>query len=452
MYTFLNTRRLALLGVGICLCLGGAPLQAQDEDSNSELIQVIAEFVKDSDRDIRALAMQQIREEVPGEAATRKFAALLGELSPEAQSDLLDALGDRGDMAAREAIVERLEGDEEVVRAAALRALGNLGSASDVSLLAAKIAADSETERQAAQQSLVRLRGEDVNKTIVSAMGESGNDVCITLLEVLAARNAKEAIPKVLETAKDEDRSVRVAALGALRFLADANHTSALVDLVKDATDATERRKAELALLSLCSRSGEACTEAIVTGMRGAKPDACIALLRAVARAGGAKALEAVVGQLENEEDAVHAEALRALSGWPDGGALDHLLRIAKESETTRDHVLALRGVVRLAGPAEDHGADLELLATAMKIARRPQERRLVVGTLGGVGSAAALDLVLPFLQDSALSDEAGLAVTAIAEKTPDGEKEKARAALALVAKRVKTPSIRDRAKKLLEE
>ena len=76
MYQLGNTRQLALLIVGSCLSLFGAVLLAQDEDSNEELIQAIAEFVKDPDRDIRALAMQQIREEIPGEAATKKFAAL----------------------------------------------------------------------------------------------------------------------------------------------------------------------------------------------------------------------------------------------------------------------------------------------------------------------------------------------------------------------------------------
>ena len=77
-----------------CLCRCGPVPGAEEDEGSGELIQAIAEFVKDSDRDIRALAMQQIREEVPGAAATRQFATLLPEITPEAQAELLEALGD----------------------------------------------------------------------------------------------------------------------------------------------------------------------------------------------------------------------------------------------------------------------------------------------------------------------------------------------------------------------
>jgi HEAT repeat protein len=282
-------------------------------------------------------------------------------------------------------------------------------------------------------------------------MKDADDGVRVALLKTLAARNAKDAISEVLAHAQDESADVRAAAISALRFLADAGNTADLVQLVKSAVDDKERRMAQLALLSLCSRTREASAEAIANGLQDADPEASVALLRAVARTGGAKALETVVGRLGSDQDAVHAEALRMLAGWPDGAALDHLLRIAKESDDLRDHVVALRGIARLAGPGEDRDADLETLATALEIAKRPDEKRLIVGTLGGVADAAALEPVVPFLKNDELADEAGLAIVSIAEQLPQEERAKARAALTQVTERVKTLSIRERARKLLE-
>jgi hypothetical protein len=441
-----------VLVVGISLICREVTLRAQEEGPNEELIQAIAEFVKDSDRDIRALAMQQIREEVPGAAATEKFAALLPELSSEAQADLLEALGDRGDAAARDAVVNRLDSAEEAVSAAALRALGSLGGAADVPRLVAKIAAASETVRGAAQQSLVRLRGDDVNSAIVEVMKDANENTRVALLKTLAARNAKDTIPQVLASARDESVQVRIAALSALRFLADADQTDEIVQSVKSAAGDRERRMAKLALLSLCSRAREASTEAIANGLQDADPAAAVVLLRAVARTGGAKALEVVLEHLNSDQEAVHAEALRMLAGWPDTAALDHLLRIAKESEAIRDQVVALRGIARLAGELEERDADLETLAAALEIAKRPEEKRLIVGTLGGVDDAAALELLTPCLTIAELAEEAGLAIILIAQRLPENERAQARAALTRVTERVKTNSIRQRAKKLLED
>ena len=125
-----------LLG-GLCLLAGRA--QAQEEE-NEALIQMVVELVGDADRDMRALGLQQIREEVPGEAATKRFAELVPTLGPEGQAALLEALGDRADPAARPVVLDMLEGEQESVRAAALRALGPLGTVADVPVLAGKAA------------------------------------------------------------------------------------------------------------------------------------------------------------------------------------------------------------------------------------------------------------------------------------------------------------------------
>jgi len=438
-----------LLGLGLLALVAGFA-QAQ-EDDNDPLVQMILELVGDSDRDMRALGLQQVREEVPGEAATKKFAELLPTLAADGQAGLLEALGDRQDQAARPAIMDRLENsEEEAVRAAALRAIGALGGEEDVALLAAKVGTEAAAEKTAARESLVRLRGDKINAAVLAELEKGEPAVRVELLGVLAARNARDTVDTVLNSAADSDASVRVAALEALRYLADANNIAGVIDALKAAGDEVEGRKAELALLAVCSRERQACTDALIAGIEGAEPSARITLLRAIARAGGPNALDAIVAALADEDEAVADEAVRMLAAWPDAAAAPQLLEIAKKIENERRQVLALRGLVRLGSAVEDKPADVELLTQAMELARRSYEKRQVVGALGGADSSEALALALSAIDDATTQEEAGLAVVRIAENTEDGDQAAIRSAIETVLSKVKSQAVRDRAQKVL--
>ncbi|MBN2476352.1 MAG: HEAT repeat domain-containing protein [Pirellulales bacterium] len=437
----------ALLGLA---CLAGSTARAQDADANDALIEMISNLIAEPDPGMRALAFEQIREEVPGEAATKKFTELLPKLAPDVQAGLLEALGDRGDATAKPAVLEMLKSGEGTVRAAAIQALGTLGTAADVPLLAGKAAEGAPSETTAARQSLIRLRGNDVNAALVAAMGDAALNVQAELLGVLAARNAKEALPEVLQAAEHEDASVRMAAIRALRFLADDEDTAALVKIVKAADDDSERAKAALTLLATCSRGRAACAEAIIAGLDDADAASRIVLLRAIARAGGDKALDTVVARLQDDDETVRNEAVRILAGWPDAAAVPALLAVAKAEDNLRGQVLAIRGLARLAGPQKDAPADLPTLTEAMGLAKRPQEKRLLLSTLGGVATGESLALVVPALDDPDVSEEAALAAVVIAETMKEGDKDQIKAAVQKTLEVAKTPFVRDRAEKVL--
>jgi len=380
-----------------------------------------------------------------------KFAELLSTLPPEGQASLLEALGDRSDVAARPAVLKMLESDQALVRAAALGAMGSLGNVSDVPLLVGQAAELSGPEQKAARQSLVRLRGDDINAALVAAMDDAGPGLRIEVLSALAARNAKDTLPDVLKNAEAPELPVRLAAIAALRFLADESNTVALVAIVKAAKDETERGKAALMLLATCSRGREACVDAIVAGLDDADVPSQIVLLQALARAGGDKALETIVARLEDDDEAVGDAAVRLLAGWPGPAAVPQLLSIAREGSSQRRQVLAIRGLVRLAAPQKEKPGDLQTLTEVMQLAKRAQEKRLVIGALGGFATPQSLALVAPVVDDPELATEAGLAAVMIAERIEDGDKDEIRSAIEKVSKSSQEPQIRERAQKVLE-
>ncbi len=432
----------------LCLVLGTA--RAQDEAPNEALIQMVVDLVGDADRDMRALGLQQIREEVPGKAATKKFSELVTTLKPEGQAELLEALGDRGDPAALPTVLEMAESEEETVRAAALRAIGPLGTAAQVPLLAGKAAEGSAPEKQAARRALVRLRGDDVNEAVAAAMSEGDPAARVALLDVLAARNAREHLPAVLENVEHSNPSVRLAALSALRYLADESNAAAVVELVRGASGDAERSKAELVLLTVCTRGGEACAAPIIAGLEDAETPARIVLLHGLTRAGGAEALGAVAGCLDDDDEMVRDEAARMLSLWRDPAVKPHLEAMAR-AESLRRRVLAIRGLVRLAWPAEEEPAELEVLGETVSLAERPEEKQLVLGALGGVAKPESLALVAPALDDPAVAEEAAVAVVRIAEGMENANGDELRPLIEKALKAVESEPMRGRAEKVLE-
>jgi len=430
--------------------VGSLPGYAQSDDADA-LLDMVVELLASPDRDMRGLALQQVRDENPGEKATKRFVEELPKLPAEAQAGLLEALGERGDVAARPAVVDMVKSENETVRAAATGALAKLGGPDDVPLLAEQMDAGPQTVQAAARQTLIRLQGEKVNEAILATLRKANPESNAALLEVLARRNAQEAIPDVLEASKDESSDVRVAAIRALRLLATEEQAADLVGIVKAAKDATERYQAKLALLVLCGRDRDGCAEAIIAGLDDADSAGTVALLEALARAGGDKALAAVVERLDDGEEEVRNEAVRMLAIWADPAAAEHLQNVAETAESVRHQVVAVRGLALMAQPRPEQPANMDMLIKAMELAKRADEKRMVLGFAGASGNASAAALILPALDNPELAEVASLAAVLVAEQAQEGDKEIVQEALQKAINTTKNNELRKRAQAVLE-
>lgn len=397
----------AALGLTV---LSSAGAFGMEKEASDPLIQAVIALLRDSDKEIRALGLEQVRSGAPGVGATRAFARQLPELTPDAQVALLGALGDRGDRRARADLLAVLKNtQEESVRVAAIRALGALGRVDDLPLLIDALAAPSAQCRAAARASLVRLSGAEVPAEIARRSATAAPPVRVVLIGVLAERRALDTIPVLLPAAVDADPRVRAAAMTALGQLADLQHLDGMVQGVLRAEPGPEREAAEKQVMRVCARSADARCRPLLRVWQKRSAAEREALLPTLGRVGGDAALRVIDAYIAADEPEQHRAGIRALCNWPDASVAPRLIELARADQHPSHRIAALRALIRVA-PLRDRrppAARLALLQTAMTMASRDEERRLVLKRASAIRDVATLRFVVPFLDQPAYAQQA---------------------------------------------
>jgi len=380
---------------------------------------------------------------------TAILAGQLPNLPPAIQVQMLDALAARGDRTALAAVMAAVKSETPSVRRAALAALGGLGDADTAAFLADLAAKADGAEQRLARTSLARLRGAEIDAAMMRLLGKGDAPVRREVIIAIKTRGARDAVPALLKAAEDADRTVAQEALKALRDLADANDLAALLRVHAKPTSEALRPAIETALVAV-SRRTETVDQAVATVTRslsGAAAPQRASLVRVLGRLGGAESLKAVRAALKDADAVVRDAAIGALAEWADGSALEDLLAVARSARQRRPKVLALRGFARLASEAADRKPDAlaQMFADAMGLADRPDEKKALLGALGGVHCVKAMQLAASNLSDAAVANEAALATVAIAEAIWRHHQDEANEALARVTDAVKTPAVTGR-------
>ncbi len=384
-------------------------------------VQTIKEVLQGDDTELQAVAISMIRE-LPESTDVREIAELLPDLPLEGQIQLLSALADRGDSAARMVVLKATESPEAEVRIAALRALAVLGNSRDVKLLASKAASSRGKESQIARESLYRLSGPDIDDTILKTIPDVEPAVKVELIRSLAERGVTKGVDLLFTTAKDEDSKVRVESLKSLGVLAAPGRLSELIQLLLQAQTDTERREAERAVYAVTQKippkGGKA--EAILAVLPIVKDETSRgSLLQVLGRIGDRKALGILRKSLKSKSDVIKTAAIRALTDWPTPEPAEDLLEVAKTSKNKVHQVLALRGYIRLVDVMHTHPASvtLKMYKTAMELATEANEKRMVLSALANVQSVEALNWAMNYLNDPLLKGEAQAAAVRIARE-----------------------------------
>ncbi len=414
--------RLLICGL-YCLSLSffvSTVCSAQDE-VNDEFVNMIIEFIKDEDKSMRASGFEQVRTEVKGAAATKRFAALLPELNPEVQANLLRALSDRGDQAALPAVITILDSEADpTVREVAVLALGYLGEPGDIPRLVKIYVEGSDKEKKAARASLVRLQGEEVPKTIVAQMTKATPQVQAALIEILQERRALETIPDMLSAAQGDNMLVRYTAMLALADLAKPDHIPEMVQAVLNTERGRERDSAEKAIRSVLFQVKDPVirAEPLLAAYNELNNEDKKTMLSTFGRIGGPDALKIVQGAINSKDSSLHSLGIRALCNWPDASVVPQLIELATTDAHPDHKRTALRALIRIAPLKEDGKGNirsdaerLEMLKKAMSMATTDAEKKFVLDRARTIVSLDALHFIKPYLDQRPHVQQACLSI-----------------------------------------
>ncbi len=429
------------------------PSSGAADEPVDPLVEMVLGLLDDEDKEVRALGLEQLRTEAKGQAATKQFAAQLPNLPADGQVALVRALSDRGDAAARPAVLELLDADgEESVRVAAIEALGSLGELADLQILLKLLTDGSQAEQAAARSSLTHLPDESLSKAIVAEMQGLPTALRVTLIEILADRRAFDTIPDILNMALESDPSIRAAALTALGKRAGPEHIPGMVQGVLAAERGRERETAEKCVMFVCRRieDTEKQAEPLLLAMGGLNESDRMAMLSSLGRVGGRAARRIIEQDITSSDRELHAAGLRALCNWPDGSVASRLAEVARTDPHPDHRTTALRALIRVA-PLPDGRADvqkLEWLQNALAICDRDTERLLVLQRASTVRIPETLRFLLPYLDQPAYAQQACQAIVELAHhrELRDGNKAEFHAALDRVLEVSRDATVLERA------
>ena len=420
-------------------------------------LALLLEQLRSPEPDLFGIGLRTARE-LPGRPVTEALAAEVRQCKPARQSFLLLAIADRSDDAVPTAILDALRSGSPTLRLTAVGILDRQGSyASLPALLAAAADADPKLA-QAALGALSRLPGNDVDADLLARLPNATGKNREVLILVAGQRHLEKAIVPIFLSLKDSNAGVRGAAVQAIGILGTDAHAAELVDLLQSTKAEKEQADIQTALLAIISRSGARTVPALLPLTHNTDGAMKIIALHLLASAGGPHALEAVQAALQDQDSAVQDEAVRTLSTWPnnwpdDSSVANPLLAIARSDAKTSHQVLALRGYLQyLQGDKQlKHEAKLDRLNEVMPLIKRPEEKRLAIAALGTVPNPRALDMLVVYVKDPDLAEDACSAVVKLAEScgaaVPEAQR---RQALELVAKTTTTDATKKAARKLL--
>jgi len=424
--------------------------------AQDEAVKMVLDILKSGEQEMQTVAIAMVKD-MPGAEVTKALAAELPGLSPTSQVQLLSALGDRGDAAALPAVVTAASAEDQSVRIAALRALGQLGDDTTVALLARAAASARGAEQKAARDSLYRLRGPKVDQVILDEIPKSEAPVKVELISGVGRRNIKAGVGPLLKTAEDADRKVRTESFRVLKVVAAPEHLPALVQLLIEAGSSSDRSECQKTVAAVAHRIEDRNKQA--QAVLAALPEvrqtqSRCALLGVLGKIGDNKALPVLVAALKDKNAEIQTAAIRSLAEWPTAEPLLDLLNVAENSQNKLHRILALRGFVRLLALGSERSGEetIEMYKKAMSLAPDVSEKRKVLSGLANARSRGALEMTTAYLEDENLSREAEYAVVKIAEGIHADLPDLAKETLKKIIQRTTNDTLREQAQQALDK
>ncbi len=398
----------------------------------AEGVPLLVKELQSPEKDHFALGLTVARE-LPGREATEAVAAELGRTTPERQALMILALADRGEASVVPQIVKVAKSGPEQVRIYALRALKKIDESVSAPVLLDAALEDNAAISQAALAVIDTQQGTRIDGLVAERLAGETGAARKTLMELAGRRHVMAATPILWKAADDADPAARMTALTALGGTIQAADLPKLIARLLAAKSGEEAAAIAKALQEASQRmpDREACAGKLAAALTEAPADLKCKLLEVLGTLGGQKSLAAMAAAAQQGDEAVRDTAFRLLGQWMSVDAAPLLLDLAKNSKDEKRKVWAVRAYIRIARqfvmPQADRAA---MCRTALEIAQRPDDKRLVLEILLRYPSPEMLALALEATKVPELKDEAAMVALGIG-RSNGGDTAELRKALA---------------------
>ena len=146
-----------------------------------------------------------------GDEAVRFVALVYQDLDPSRQIVALSFLGEQESLVARTVVFNSIGTGDAEVRVAALNVLPN--EIPDIRLMSviAGLGSENDKVRDATMSTLRRLSGDDVDSRIVELLESNDSQAQVAALQLIAARQIDDALPKVKELVDSESPEISLS-------------------------------------------------------------------------------------------------------------------------------------------------------------------------------------------------------------------------------------------------
>jgi len=223
-----------LVGAGQPATIRSAAVSARVRIAGQGGASIVVAALRGKDEAARRGALDALREDggVRLKVWHKVIAQAFSEMSANVRKELVDIYCALGIRAGAMFAGEMAGADDPSVRHAGLRALGVLGSEPDFDLLYSWVAGDAVEERGAAADGLARLRAGSTDGRLIALLPSLPASSVSAVIDVLARRGARSAIPALLGVARGTDADGARAAVKAIGELGGIAEIPGLVDVV----------------------------------------------------------------------------------------------------------------------------------------------------------------------------------------------------------------------------
>lgn len=338
---------------------------------------------------------------IAGDEATaflRKRAETAGTATPQDLAVALlrcgDALAAAGKTQPAGAIYEQLSRAAQTsgVRRAALEGLLRLQGERAAATIPAWFAGDDTDRRVVASRHLRRMSDEQFDR-LAKQLDDLPDAGQLILLEVLASRKGKGALPLVMSALRSERPQLRLAAVHSLGLLGDVSVIPSLVDLLGGGGELTEA-----AQQALCRLPRKAVGDALLRAL-GERAELRVPVIEVLKELKYYEAIDPLIAMAAREDPAVSGPALDGLRGIadPDEYDLPRLVGLMLKTPRGRhrDEVEKTILIVCEKLPAGADRARPVLAALAPADRSRLPEYLPLLGRLGGPKALEIVDAAL---------------------------------------------------------